>query len=159
MAWLKRRTRWFDNPPKHLGRRGVVLFILGIAWTLIGVANVTDPTGFADNSNGHLIHLGIDPRVRLAWWAVAGVLAIVYSFVPPRHSDAIGFAALVVPAAIRCASYGWGWLMYVIPGDDPGDSAGWVGALVWLCILAFIVTVAGWREPPPIPVHAGDDDG
>ena len=81
-------------------------------------------------------------------WVVSGVLAVIAAFRRHPSGDGFGFAALVVPPIISAASYAWAWAMSIFGPADAGSATGWVSALIWLSIVALLITVAGWAEVP-----------
>lgn len=137
-------TRWLA---RVLGRRGAALVVLGLAFVFTGVEMlVNQPQPDYDR---FLLHTYMPFPVRAALWIVPGVLAL---FAATRHGtgrDGFGFAALVVPLALRTASYVWSSVAY-LAGVSTWPFA-WTGALTWVALLALVLIISGWPEVPPPP--------
>lgn len=140
------------EPPKFWGRRGSVLFLMGLAWILLGLSVLLSGVQLDFDETG-LWHLALPPFVRAALWFLTGALAVAFSFRRMARWDGLGYGALIFMPLERTASYGWGWFVSLpIWPDGLGYSPGWTGALVWIVVAVLIYTCAGWREPSDEPI-------
>ena len=137
-------TRWLAD---KFGRRGAVLTLLGCAFILVGVDILLAPD--PPNLDALLLHTLMPSWLRATLWIIPGGLAVWAAFRRTGH-DFFGFAALTVPLIIRIVSYTWATVAWLLGyGDWP---MAWASALIWLLILGFVLTVAGWGEVcPPRP--------
>lgn len=124
-----------------LGRRGVILRLLGIMWVLVGVSVLVAP-----HAPEYLL-LDVAPGWRAAMWIIAGAIALGFAG-RDQGEDKWGFAALYLPAAYRWLAYLYGVIDYF---DDThgrvGDLRAMVGVLSWGVILIVIRVIAGWPDP------------
>jgi hypothetical protein len=120
------------------GRRGLVLILFGIIYGLIGLsytAGALSPTA-AQN-----LHLALQLLPIHTWgvlWLVAGGLALVASHWPPGR-DWWGYAVLSGLSTTWCVVSLLGRLLY-------GAPYGLSGALVYGCLSAALLIIAGWPE-------------
>lgn len=132
---------------RRLGRRGAVLLILGLLWILQGIGVYLAPYN-ANVGSELLVHEQLPVWLRVSVWCGTGVVAVAYAL-RRACADTPGFLALVFMPVERAASYGWGFLMYLVPGVPDGYPRGLVSATVWAGVAALVIIVAGWREPTP----------
>src|SRR5688572_24936293 len=94
---------------RHLGYRGTALLFLGVVWFAVGsriLQGDTDPA--------HKLPIEYLPvEVRAGIWWVAAAVAVMAA-VWPSEKTRMGYAALVIPAALRAASYAGAFGMWVI---------------------------------------------
>lgn len=132
---------------RALGRRGVVLGLLGLVWIFTGVSILVTP-----GAHNYLM-LDIVPPVRASAWVIAGLVAIACAGLP-QGDDRWGFAALYIPALYRFLAYLYGFEDWI---DDAhgraGDPRALVGVLAWGTVLILLVVIAGWREPDDTSLH------
>ena len=135
--------------PRHwrdIGKRCQILLIFGFIWTVIGVSVYQNPTtpGYEN-----LLFSQIPIHVRALGWICTGLLAIAYALRPVWVvNDAIGFVALYIMPAERAAIFLWGYVQYLIPGDSPGYGRGLLAGAVYLVLVAAVMVVASWPDPP-----------
>lgn len=108
----------------HVGNRGIVLGMLGVVWVLTAVGLATAPVTRAPLPDEQL-----PVWLRVALWAVPGLLALVA--VGWKRLDAIAWGLLILPVAIRLVSYVFGWV-------TGSYSAGWRGACVYLAVVILV---------------------
>ena len=132
-----------DNPEhriRHrLGRRGLMLTLMGLTYVLIGVGVLIRP----DISNvDDAYELLIPKVVRGVAWIMTGLCAAVCAWrvAPPSargrdphwtDGDTIGWAALYLMPFIRVTSYGLSWVC-------------WVMAEVSEWVVGFVLDRFGW---------------
>jgi hypothetical protein len=142
------------RPPREVNKRGQILAIFGFIWVVIGVSVYQQPSlpGYEN-----LLFEQIPTPIRAGAWIITGVLAMAYAL-RPRHitDDGIGFLALYVMPAERAAIFLWGWVEYVTPGGGPGYARGLLAGAVYLTLVAAVMVIATWPDPPINP-PAGDD--
>jgi len=145
---------WMPRRPKEVNKRGQILLIFGFIWVVIGFGVYQNPTlpGYE-----HLLFSLIPTPVRGGAWIITGVLAMAFALRPRSiTNDGIGFVALYIMPAERAAIFFWGWVQYVIPGDNPGYSRGLLAAAVYAVLVAAVVVISSWPDPPQNPPTEGD---
>lgn len=127
-----------------LGRRGSVLFLLGVIWVFQGIATYTfqEPSAYPLLNDYHI------PRT--LGWIVTGFAAIWFSFSRQGY-DAFGFLALYIMGAYRIIAYGWEFLLWALPPEG-GNPRGIVGVFSWFVIVSLLYVVAGWKEVEEVKV-------
>lgn len=133
---------WFS-----LGRRGAMLYLLGVMWTLIGV--LTWITGFAPTLPDTLLHVMAGQYLLGGLWVVTGLTSIYHAY---RVDDALGFLALYLVPSFISFSFLIGWLDFITPGlGGEGYARGFQSLLIYVVFILIIVICAGWPEPPKPP--------
>ena len=141
--------------PREVNKRGQILAIFGFIWVVIGVSVYQNPTlpGYE-----HLLFSLIPTPVRAGAWIVTGVVAMAYALRPRSiDDDGIGFLALYIMPAERAAIFLWGYVEYLIPGDSPGYGRGLLAGSVYLVLVAAVMVVATWPDPPINPPTEDDE--
>jgi hypothetical protein len=164
----------------HLGRRGVVLLLVGLIWISVGysVFHMPYPT-----TRVPAPHELLPPAARYIAWGVTGFIGIVSAFFAPGR-DRWGFLAVMLMAAERAFSWlivlmlhfylyqhwlslpvfgflPWGLITFLHLSDIllvpiwPLALANF-GAWGATCILLF--AISGWKEAPAHPKGL-DGDG
>lgn len=141
--------------PSEMNKRGQVLVILGIIWVAIGASVYMDP-----HPRGweHIWMFSAPPVwLRAGAWVATGLVAVLFA-VRPRWitHDGFAFLALYVMPAERAAGFLWGWLDHLMPWGGPGYSRGLLGGLVYLVIVALIMVIATWPDPPTARLDDSD---
>lgn len=129
-----------------LGRRGGVLFVLGLVFLIIGLKSILAP---AEDDGRFILYTFLPVPIRGALWIIPATLAIFSSFRRGSGRDGLGFMALVIPATVVAFSYVWSFVGYLFGATD--WPLGWSSAAIWISILLLVLLVSGWREPDPIP--------
>lgn len=153
-----------DRVAEQLGRRGVCLLLVGVAWIGIGVGIEAEPPIREDGVL--IIHELMPQWLRAALWATTGAAA-VWTGVRARlgRDDTIGFVAIMIMPLERTLSFFVSWAMYGVtallgrwfPDVEPiGYDRGWYSACVWLIVVLLLQIISGWRNPPPCPLPASD---
>lgn len=70
-------------------------------------------------------------------WAAVGVLCLVQAFM---RTDRAAFAAASLIKVVWGVVQLLGWLIADL-------DRGWVSALIWLALAAFVAVISGWPEP------------
>lgn len=99
-----------------------------------------------------LLHMMIPAEVRVGLWVAAATLCGIGA--TSRRWQHIGFGAAMVMPVERVVSHMWAWVAWVVPGVPSGQPEGIGYALVWACLAALIIVLAGTRTAP-----AGESDG
>lgn len=120
---------------RHLGVRGRAMLFCAVLWSFVGLGAIVNSSPPRPST----FHATF-PRLEACLWFAAAVLAVFTSW--RRDGSRIGLAALVVPPALRSASYVWAWVMDLVPGPPPGFALGWYTAILYLCMIALVVVVA-----------------
>jgi hypothetical protein len=140
----------------YVGNRGVMLFILGLIWALIGVGTVTAPRTVP------LPDSIIPLWVRSLFWIMPGIYAMAWTLLTPmmRTDDHNVWALLMVGPTARFVTYVAAGIMDVFNiGHDQERYRGiLLGVLVWLAVLAMVDRCAVGLDRLP-PVRPGRTNG
>lgn len=128
----------------QIGRRGMVLAIIGTIWILYGLSLIVGDV--QPQAASHVWHLSLDPVLRGSFWLGTGTLA-VYTAASRPATDTPGFLAVTVCPMLYSFSYLIAWITWALPIDDPGYADGLFSALSWAAVITLIATVASWPEP------------
>ena len=132
----------------RLGRRGLALIAFSLVFALTGLAALLEP---AQDQGRFILYMSLPVPARVVLWLAPAALGLWAAFRGVGR-DAVGFAALVVPACVVAFSYVWSMVGYFAGLTDYG--LGWTGAGRWLLILTLLLIVSGWKEAnelPPLP--------
>lgn len=138
--------RYYTRLKHSLGRRGVVLALLGVTWILQGVGTVAAPP------NPRYYLLDSFDIFRTTAWVVTGAIALYYAR-RPQGFDIPGFVALYFMCAFRTVAYGAAFVAWLLPGGVEGDARGIVGVFSWATIIFLLVVVSGWTEADDMEVR------
>ena len=142
------------RPPREVNKRGQILAIFGFIWVVIGISVLQQP---ALPGYEHLLFAQIPTPIRAGAWVITGILSMAYALRPRSiDDDGIGFLALYVMPAERAAIFLWGWVEWVTPGGGPGYGRGLLAGAVYLTLVAAVMVIATWPDPPINP-PTGDD--
>ncbi|MGW2908670.1 hypothetical protein ACWC91_40765 [Streptomyces sp. NPDC001204] len=123
---------------KQLGRRGAVLLCKGVMASGYGAGQVFEPTG---DRHGLALLLKLRPLEFWGWtWLLAGAIALVCAWLPPRR-DWPGFLAVWMVATPWAMAYLLSWW----PLQE--SPRGWVVAALFGAFGAVCLVVIGWDEP------------
>ena len=133
------------------GRRGGLLFIAGLSYILIGVANiVTKPSISLDLAFSWISHPTITATT-LGWmWVVAGVVMLIGGAISAGHStlESAGYVTSLIPpfvwAFIFCGSY--------LFGNPYGLRSGFV----YLFVAILMYYIAGWPNTVTLKKESTD---
>lgn len=135
----------------RVGHRGMMAFILGLIWTLIGISVVTTPQPVP------LPDLILPSWLRAAFWLVPGVYAMAWTLLTSvvRQEDHNVWGLLMIGPTVRVVTFVAAGIMDVADiGHDQEKYHGQVlGILVWSAVLAMVAVCAIGldRLPPPRP--------
>jgi len=135
--------------PREVNKRGQILAIFGFIWVVIGISVYQQPElpGY-----DHLLFHVIPTPIRAGAWILTGLVSMAYALRPTHIADdGIGFLALYIMPAERAAIFLWGWVEWVSPGGGPGYSRGLLAGAVYLVLVAAVMVVATWPDPPINP--------
>jgi MFS family permease len=130
----------------RLGRRGLVLIIVGIIWIFYGFgvfAQIRErfsrpgpsPLDWMDNP-----HWG--------WmWIACGMVGIAIGLGRRAAPDVIGFSAIILPVLPWLTFFGYSFLVNYATGGVFGEPNNFSGFLVWSLVAVFIRVIAGWDDP------------
>jgi hypothetical protein len=131
---------YLPRPPREVNKRGQILLIFGFIWTVIGVSVYQQPAlpGYEN-------------------LLFTGVVAMAYALRPSSiTNDGVGFLALYIMPAERAAIFLWGWVESITPGGGPGYGRGLLAGAVYLVLVAAVMVIATWPDPPLNPPTEGD---
>ena len=140
-------ARYYTRLMLALGRRGAVLFFLGVTWVFQGIS-----TYFNEPSPSYALLDG-NEFLRGTAWVITGLGAMLYAK-RPQGFDVWGFISLYIMAAYQIIAYGLGFVLWIVPGGYDGNPRGIVGVFSWASILILLIAVAGWKENE---LEVGDD--
>lgn len=132
-------ARYYSRLTLFLGRRGAILFFLGVTWVFFGIA-----TYFNEPSPSYALLNG-NEFLRGTAWVITGVVSMFYAR-RPQGFDVWGFISLYIMAAYRIIAYGFDFVLWSMPGGGDGNPRGILGVFSWATILILLITVAGWKE-------------
>lgn len=136
---------------RHIGRRGAVLIVLGVVWTLYGTALIAGLARAPYPDEAYVWHEQIPPSVRGLLWIVSGLVAAWWASSRPPH-DRWGFATIIVMPTVVFGSFATSFVVWLFtPGESPGAGNTVLPALTWLAVCLLIGAIAGWGEPRPLP--------
>ena len=130
---------------RKLGQRGRILLFFAASWTLIGLSIAVG----IEVRHEAVPHLLIPETVRAAAWFATAAWAAICAF---RVKDRSGFGWLFLMPAIRCWSWFYSWLMWLVPGAPEGAARGWYTGIVWALAMLFVAIEA--RRPEPQDAEA-----
>jgi hypothetical protein len=129
------------------------LVLLSIIWFAVGVNTLNH-----DPERTVVIVELLGPYIRAALWFGAAIIAFVVATHGPGYVHGIdkwGFAALMIPVAIRALSYWVAWGIGISGIDSPyGSVALWPGAVSWTVVGIFVYRL-GRRPELPAEVQRG----
>lgn len=123
----------------RLGRRGALLTLKGLIAALYGYGQLVAP--LHDRRGLCLLLKGAPLEAWATAWIVAGLIALVCAWLPPRR-DWPGFVAVWAITAPWSMSYLVAWWPL---GEYP---RGWVAALIFGAFGGVCLVAIGWDEPP-----------
>lgn len=126
----------------RVGRRGLTLLSLGLAFFLIGLKGYFSPS---EDLGRFILYTFLPDWARGLLWGIPAALAFVAA-VRRGGRDGVGFAALVVPPVVLSVSYLWSGVAFLLGATN--YAFGWTQAAIWLSILSFVLIVSGWPEAP-----------
>jgi hypothetical protein len=132
----------------RLGRRGLLLILLGAAYVTIGTGFVLVPMErFSRPGPGGILNAMDSPWVG-ALWIVGGVLAVASGILRPwTLRDGYGFNGLALPPFLWMAGYAWSTVAYVVTAGALGRANAWIAAIVYLALTAIVLFLARWPDP------------
>ncbi|GGZ80211.1 hypothetical protein ACFOOM_07525 [Streptomyces echinoruber] len=132
---------------RRLGRRGALLTLKGTIATLYGYGQIVAPAH--DRRGLTLLLKGMPLKAWATAWIVAGVVALVCAWLPPRR-DWPGFFAvwgITAPWAMSYLAAWWPLGLY---------ERGWVPAIIFGAFGSVCLVAAGWPEPPARSEASGE---
>jgi hypothetical protein len=141
-------TSWWWH---QVNTRGRVLLILGLVWMGIGLDVALDPVPPGWENIWLFTH--VPAEWRAGAWFLTGFLAIIVGLRRRNtEDDGFGFAALYLMPAERAAAFLYGYMDYLLPFGGPGAPGGLLDALIYVAIVALILVLSDWANPPaPLP--------
>lgn len=128
------------------GTRGVFLWLVGVPWTILGIAFVAQPMErfSKPGPGGPLDFLDQGPGIYIfaTMWIVCGVAAIIAAILRPRTcEDSLGFVAITIPPFVWGAGFFWSQFAYIISDGEYGRPTSYFGMLIYWAValmLAFL---------------------
>ena len=119
--------------------RQTALLVFALMHISMGFSVLGQPTHF--DSDLAIWHTAIPLEFRVSAWFVAGIVAL--SGVFSNRLQTAGFVVATLLPTERALSYGWSWLMWVIPGPPRGNPWGLWDGFWWALLAFFAVWAAG----------------
>jgi hypothetical protein len=138
---------------RKLGRRGMLLLLLGVAWILVGLTGILIPTDrFSSVGIGAdtILQLLDSPAVYFVLWIIPGSVAVFVGSLHDRRiinkHEALGWNAILTPALTWMAFYVWSFFIWTVTHGEEGRAQGLYGFVVWAVVSFIIMIMAGWPE-------------
>lgn len=144
----RRLLRWASY---RVGNRGVVAFILGFIWFLIGASLLVAPPP------APLPDKVIPAWIRAVAWMVTGAFAMGWQLVTParKHDDHNVWGLLMIMPAARFFTLVAAGIIDMFHFHGLDYQATWLGAAVWVTVVALIDRCAvGLDRLPPVRLSA-----
>lgn len=129
----------------RFGRRGLILFLFGLAWMIQGSAYFLLPELYETGSQG-FVHEKLPTFVMGGFWFVSGGISAVTSVIHPRRNDTIGYLAVTGPPMLLTFSC----LVGIVSGLLTGRPI-WLLAMLAFAIYgpitAALAVIASWKDP------------
>lgn len=146
---MKQPHRPWNRIGRYLGRRGGILVLFGLAWTLMGFgfATVHVDRFSRPGPGGPLEFMDSTPYPGIVW-IICGVIAILSGLLrrKRRNEDAIGYAALILPPLGWFFAYVISWVISMVSGGVYGLPHNWIGSIVYTIIVISILVISHWRD-------------
>ena len=137
---------------KRIGRRGMVLILLGVAWATMGLALVlSGPRPHDGDYASEIPHENLPWPVLGLLWLGSGVVAFLVGLRDSRtHGtrDHAGFMAVTAPPILYAGSFLVSFVTYALSLGEHGWSLGILGFAVYGALALLIGVIAGWPEAP-----------
>lgn len=132
---------------ERVGRRGVLLIILGVLWMMVGVV-VSEPKDRFSRpgpDSGPMHYMDEAPWFPLVWLA-GGALAVVCALLRARlRRDDYGFNGLAIPPAASTLMYAASWSTHLVTGNY-GRPTAWAPAVLFALATGLVLFLSGWSD-------------
>lgn len=119
-----------------LGLRCEAMIFLGVLWILFGVGVLTG----ASDPPEDMIFVRFPQEIRAMAWAGTGIGAIVTGWGSSGTSKALG--GLMAMPLLRVVSYLWSYILYLIPGVNPGEyPKAWFWGVMYFALMMLVMFV------------------
>lgn len=152
---------------RKLGRRGLLLLLFGLAWSLIGITGIAIPVDrFSSPGIGaDTILQMLDSAPVNFIWVIAGGIAIFVGSLHDRRVvnrfEALGWNAILTMPLFWMACYVWSFFIWTVTHGVEGRATGLYGSIVWAIVSLVIMIIAGWPEEKfatsNVSIHSSDD--
>lgn len=127
--------RRINQISRQIGRRGCALLFFSLLDLVYATSLAADPP--TANGTGHFLASMLPLPVWAILWGSVGILCAVQAFM---RSDRAAFAAASLIKVVWGIIALIGWLIGEV-------DRGYVSAVIWLALAAFVHVIAGWPEP------------
>lgn len=139
---------------KRLGRRGLLLLMMGMAWFGLGLSNLLIPSdrfSAPGLGNDHILQILDGPGFN-ALWVIGGFIAMIVGGFHDRRvfnkREAWGWNAVLTLPLMWVCFFVWSFVVNLVSHGEGGRPQGLYGAIVWTLVSVIIMIMAGWPEEP-----------
>jgi FtsH-binding integral membrane protein len=152
MMWRKLRVDQ-QIVVRRLARRAIILCTSGLIWLGMGLTTLIEPNPrFGSLTNVHDGLRILDESWPGFIWVITGLVALVVGIFHNRKvlegHDAIGFNAILLGPILHFIGACVSLVSAILTEGHHGRYLSVYSVFVWFLIVLFIMTIAGWPEPP-----------
>jgi hypothetical protein len=148
---------------QRLGRRGILLILLGLAWIGVGISNLIiriDRFSSPGIGTDTILQMLDGPEINFIWIGAGSIAFLVGCFhdrrIVSKH-EALGWNAVLTLPLLWMFFYIWSFWIYVATDGNEGRGAGLYGCIVWALVSTMIMIVAGWPEEK-LPIKPSESE-
>lgn len=137
---------------QRLGRRGSLLFLIGLSWVGTGTTNLLFPSDrFSSDGDGtdEILQIFDHPYMGFLW-IFAGLFATVgaLTYRSRRFSrmEVLGWNAILTPALTWLCLSLWSFMTFLVTEGSEGRGQSAYASIIWVLVSAIIMIIAGWPE-------------
>lgn len=137
---------------KRLGRRGLLLILMGLSWIGLGVSNLAIPSDRFSSpglGNDTVLQILDGPGIS-ALWVIGGGAAFIIGLFHDRRimskHESIGWNAVLTLPLMYVSFFTWSFVVNVVTNGEEGRPQSLYGSIVWTLVSVVIMIMAGWPE-------------
>ena len=125
--------------PPVLPLRSKGLLLIATIWFTVGIGSYTPPITPIDSA----WHYQLPPALVVSiWWTAAfGAIGAAVDKQDGRR-DWLALVMCTLPPMLHLTSFATAWIIYLIPGGQPGYARGWMTVALYACMVALVWLVA-----------------
>lgn len=132
------------------------MLLLGISCIFRGLTVLHDPE--SQFSAQQIVFVDLPVAWRVTGWVGTGIIAIGGAVWAKPHNEWLGWVALAVMPVERVFGYVFAFVIWIIPGGNPGSPYGIAYAGVWGIALTLLAVMATIKEDSPIRLQITRDE-